>query len=76
VITSRPKDILYKHAHFLKPTGKTLQEHLLKARENLRLAKSREQKFGDDADLVRVWNRNGDFSRAVCFTLLNTAVAS
>ncbi len=57
MIISRTKDLLYKHADFLKPTGKTLQQHLLNAREKLRLAKDREQKFGDDADLVRVWNR-------------------
>lgn len=50
------KDILYKHANFLNPTNKTLQEHLLAARKTLRLARNREQKFGEDQDIVRVWN--------------------
>lgn len=58
MILSRPKEILYKHAEFLKPTGRTLQQHLLAAREKLHLAKHREQKFGEHADLVRVWNKS------------------
>ena len=63
---TRPKDLRYQHAHFLKDTGKTLQQHMDAARAHVKLASNRAQKMGNDEDNVRLWNRRATRGLLTC----------
>lgn len=63
---TRQQDLLYHRATFLKKTDKTLQEHVNAASQKLGFASERAQKFGEDEDSVRLWNKRVNRGLLLC----------
>lgn len=63
---TRQKDLLYHRAIYLRKTGKTLQQYLDSAWQKLGYASDRAQKFGEDDDNVRLWNKRANRGLLLC----------
>lgn len=63
---TRQKDLIYHQAVFLKKPSKNLQKLLEGAHVKLGFASQRAQKFGNDEDNIRLWNKRVDRGLLLC----------